>query len=366
VRIPLPPILCRSRNQLLVLAWPILLALPFFLPGAQAASGCDLIASPLGSDAAGNGSLHAPFATLRMLDSSLAPGQTGCLRAGTYGSTSTWHKLQASGTSSNAITIKSYPGETATIVGYIDLEGSYTTLSHLRIDGSNTLYTSHPTGVDCPTHVSEPLVIAGHDDVLEHSDYFQSVPSLRGNGIGIGFWGNADNTVVRFNEIHDVGQCQAYDHLIYLSHGNNVQIYGNWIWNDEHGRGIQLYPGPTNAQIWGNVIDHVGVGVGIGDESGETAAGNQIFGNVITNSTGLPSEGLPGTAANVYWAGTPGSGNAFLGNVSYGNPGGIGILTNVATSGNTTSDPHLRDPAHHDYRTYLQSVGAPLTAAGLG
>ena len=59
----------------------------------------------------------------------------------------------------------------------------------------------------------------------------------------MGFWGQADNTVIRFERIHDVGQCEAYDHLIYVSHGNNVQIYDNWLYNDPHGDAVQLYPG---------------------------------------------------------------------------------------------------------------------------
>ena len=71
--------------------------------------------------------------------------------------------------------------------------------------------------------------MAGTVDVLQYVDYYQSIPSLRGNAIGIGFWGDADNTIIRYSKIHDVGQCKAYDHLIYLSHGNNVQIYGNWM-----------------------------------------------------------------------------------------------------------------------------------------
>ena len=75
-------------------------------------------------------------------------------------------------------------------------------------------------------------MIAGRNDILQYDDYFQSMPSLRGNGIGIGFWGHADNTIIRYSKIHDVGQCEAYDHLIYLSHGNNVRIYDNWLWND--------------------------------------------------------------------------------------------------------------------------------------
>ncbi|MGZ4255910.1 MAG: hypothetical protein ACXVR2_21985, partial [Solirubrobacteraceae bacterium] len=188
---------------------------------------CDLVASPSGSDASGDGSLNAPFASVGKLDGALQPGQTGCLRAGSYGSTSSLIELDHDGSQRSQITITSFPGETAVVQGWVDVEGSYTTLSHLSIDGSNTFYKQVREGTNCRAPVSQPLVIAGRDDVIEFVDYYQSVPSLRGNGIGIGFWGDADNTVIRFSKIHDVGQCEAYDHLIYLSHGNNVRIYDN-------------------------------------------------------------------------------------------------------------------------------------------
>jgi disaggregatase-related protein len=302
-----------------------------------------------------------PFASLQQLDRSLRSGQTGCLRAGSYGSTSTWHQIDNSGSAGGRITLTAYPGESVTIVGYVDLEGSYTTLSHLQIDGSNKLYTQHPAGIDCPTPTSQSLVIAGHDDTLEYDNYYQSIPSLRGNGIGIGFWGDADNTIIRYDKIHDVGQCQAYDHLIYLSHGNNVQIYDNWLWNDPHGRGVQLYPAPTNARIFSNVIDHVGEGFVIGNEPGENVSGNQIYNNLITNTTGLPTEGILGQAIHDLYAGTPGTGNTFHDNILANNPGGIGPLTNVQAYNNLTADPQYADLADNDYQ--LQS-GSP--AAGLG
>ncbi|HET7051560.1 MAG TPA: hypothetical protein VFI54_25045, partial [Solirubrobacteraceae bacterium] len=190
---------------------------------------CDLIASPSGSDSSGDGSLGSPFASVGKLDRSLRPGQTGCLQAGSYGSTGSHIELDNDGSPAGQITITSFPGETAVVQGWVDVEGSYTTLSHLSIDGSNTFYTQVRSGTSCPAPVSQPLVIAGQNDVLEFIDYYQSVASLRGNGIGIGFWGDADNTIIRFSKIHDVGQCEAYDHLIYLSHGNNVQIYDNWL-----------------------------------------------------------------------------------------------------------------------------------------
>src|SRR5436190_21757374 len=213
--------------------------------------GCDLFASPTGSDRHGHGTFRRPFKSAAKLDRKLLPGETGCLRGGTYGSTRSLHRITSSGSPTARITIRSFPGETATIRGYVYVGGSYTTLSYVRIDGSNRLRSAIARG--CHSHVSQPLIIAGHDDVLEYDNYFQSIPDLRGNGSGIGFWGRADNTMIRYSKIHDVGQCKAEDHLIYLARGNNVQIYDNWLWNDAHGRGVQLYPGPTNARIFNNV-----------------------------------------------------------------------------------------------------------------
>ena len=199
--------------------------------------------------------------------------------------------------------------------------------------------------------------------MLEFDDYYQSVASLRGNGIGIGFWGNADNTVIRFNKIHDVGQCQAYDHVIYLSHGNNVQIYDNWLWNDPHGRGVQLYPAPTNAKIFDNVIDHVGEGFVVGNESGDTVSGNQIYNNVITNTTGLPWEGIPGEGIHDNYGGTPGTGNGFHDNMLYNNPGGIGHVTAVQTYDNTQRRPRSR--ATPSSTTSGPQSGSPAAGWGL-
>jgi hypothetical protein len=120
------------------------------------------------------------------LDHALAPGQTGCLRAGAYGGLSTLHRIDRDGSSSGQITITSYPGETALVKGWVDIEASYTTVSHLEIDGSNTFYQIERANTHCPFPVSQGLVIAGGNDVLEYNDYYQSIPSLRGQGIGIG------------------------------------------------------------------------------------------------------------------------------------------------------------------------------------
>src|ERR1700744_468517 len=83
---------------------------------AAASGGCDLYASPSGSDS-GTGQVNSPLATVQALDYALAPGQTGCLQAGSYGSISTITYLGNSGTPSGQITIAPAPGQTAKITG---------------------------------------------------------------------------------------------------------------------------------------------------------------------------------------------------------------------------------------------------------
>ncbi|HEY1511243.1 MAG TPA: hypothetical protein VGF93_19700, partial [Solirubrobacteraceae bacterium] len=127
-------------------------------------------------------------------------------------------------------------------------------------------------------------------------------------------------------------------------------------------RGVQLYPAPTNAKIFNNVIDHVGEGFVIGNESGDTVSGNQIYNNVISNATGLPWENIPAEGIHDLYGGTPGTGNAFHDNVLYNDSGGIGRLSAVQTYANTSANPQLADPADHNYQPQSSS---PVAAWGM-
>lgn len=327
---------------------------------ARARATCDLFAAPWGSNSSGRGTFGDPFRSLTKLDRALRPGQTGCLRAGSYGGLTAWQRVNTNGTRSARIKIREYPGETATVKGWLDLEGSYTTLEDLRIDGSNTRYPHRPPGVTCPGNVSQPLTIAGHNDVLQDLDYFQSIPALRSAGIGIGFWGDADDTVIRDNRIHDVGGCEFYDHLIYLASGRHVQIYDNWMWNDPHGWGVKLDPGPQDARVWGNVIDRAGSGFNFGNSSGRRpTAGNLVFDNIVVNSTGVSNTDIPWSYPGVVVT-SPGlfrasTGNQVFDNVSYNNKGGITDLASVVAPSqllvrsNRTIRPDFKDADDHNY-----------------
>jgi hypothetical protein len=311
-------------------------------PQRDAAVHCDLYASPSGSDHH-SGHRHAPKATIIGLDNALHPGQTGCLLAGDYGSIHTIYQLHNSGRAGARITIRTAPHKHAKLTGLLELQGSYTTLTHLQIDGSNDLYAAQRAGTSCPYPVSNGLEINGTNDIFEHNNYYQSIAKLRGNGIGIGWNGQADNTIIRDNRIHDIGRCRAEDQLIYLAHGNNAKIYGNWMWNDPHGWGVQLYPDATNAHIFDNVIDHAGSGFVIAGDS----AGNTIDHNIVLHSVGLQAAALAGVAISTPGPAAPG--NSFTDNDSYQNPQGIAAATNVHLANNNATDPKLTNPAAHDY-----------------
>ena len=346
-----------------LLASGLLSCLALTAPGsASAATTCNLYASPSGH---GSGTLASPLNSVAALDHALTPGRTGCLESGTYGSmTSSGIDLTNSGTAGAPITITAAPGQSPEIVGLVDMAGNYTVLSGLTIDGSNTDDTSTHPG--CPAPVSSGFDIDGHDDTFENNNLFQSVASLRSDAMGVGWSGQADNTVIRDNRIHDAGQCSAFDHLIYVAHGNNVQIYDNWLYDDPAGWGVQLYPGPTNARVYSNVVDNVGSGFVIG--GGSSVSGNEIYNNIVTNPTGLASAGVYQGVGLSTCCGV-GAGNEFFNNDVVA-PGGVSIAQGVAVTGNVTVAPNLANPAAHDYRLTSASPalldGWNLWDGGLG
>ncbi len=347
-------------------------ATPVSPASPETRANCTLVAAPNGSDTSGKGTTASPYQSVAKLDHALAPGQTGCLRGGTYGNTKTQERLSTNGTASKQITITSYPGEQATVVGWVEIAGNYTTVSGLQIDGSNTFLVK-PGGSPCPkpATVSQPLVIAGTGDIFERNNYYQSVAGLRSSAIGVGFWGKPDNTIIRFNRIHDVGQCTQHDHLIYLASGNNVQIYDNWMYDDHNGFGVTLYWQPTNARIHSNVIDSAGAGINLGDTTGSTTSGNQAWNNVVTNSVRVPSDSggtLQGVLVMCASLNPGSTGNKVFDNDSFNNPDGMEAVTNWLTAeqisiyGNISANPQFVNAQSHDYAV---ASGSPVATWGL-
>ena len=115
----------------------VVTALLFAVPTAEASPECARFASPDGSDAAA-GSEESPYRSVQRLADSLTPGQTGCLRGGTYSEDQV--TLSIPGT-----TLRSYPGERAGLVGRLRVTGDRVGVVGLELDGRNSANLPSPT-----------------------------------------------------------------------------------------------------------------------------------------------------------------------------------------------------------------------------
>ena len=218
----------------------------------SAAGVCDQVASP------------GPGAAQDLVDS-LAPGQTGCLRAGLYEGNV---KVSRSG-----VTLTRYAGDKATVKGrfWIAEGADNVTVEGLYLDGTN------PNILPSPTINGDGATFRRNDVTnYNHSICF---------ALGHPDWGRANDTTIEFNRIHNCGRLPAtnHDHGIYVTTATNTLIRGNWIY-DNADRGIQLYPDAQNTTITGNVIDGNGQGIIFSGEFGIASNGNVVEGNVIANS----------------------------------------------------------------------------------
>lgn len=313
--------------------------------GAASAAACDRVASPTGSDSAA-GTVSDPYATVQQLVDSLQPGQAGCLRAGVYEEDVT---VRHGGTAGAPIVVRSYPGETATLVGRLRLaQGSdYTVISDLDLVG-----IEH--GHDCSRLCASPTVDANHttwirDDVT--NDHVDTICFLLGDSGGV--WGTADYTTIEDDRIHDCGALPAtnYDHGIYVEESYRSKILDNVIDNNAD-RGIQLYPQAVDTLIEGNVIADNGEGIDFGASGPQSSDGNLVEDNVIADSNVLYN------VLSAYGPGDQvGTGNVVRRNCIGGgaydnaaNPGGIRFdHTGFELEGNVLAKPVFVDPAQGDF-----------------
>jgi parallel beta-helix repeat protein len=244
------------------------LALAATAPIASADTTCDRYAAPTGS-ADGTGSLDAPFASVEKLSDSLSAGQTGCLRGGTY---SEDVKVSQGGNANSPVTITSYPGERAKLLGRLWLAkgADYVTIANLDLNGKNDGHNPSPT-----INANHARFV-GNDVTNDHTD----ICFLLGNQ-----WGSTAGTSIESNRIHDCGVLPAanHDHGIYIEEATDTEIVGNLIY-DNADRGVQLYPNAQRTHIAGNVIDGNGEGIIFSGAGSDSSNDNVVEDNIITNS----------------------------------------------------------------------------------
>jgi parallel beta-helix repeat protein len=243
--------------------------------GANAApSTCNKFASPLGSDA-GNGSAGAPLRSAQALADALAPGEVGCLEAGTYGG---GVSFEHGGTPTAPIVLRSNPGEQALLTGriYVERGSDYVTVADVSLDGN---FQSSEGSEPLPS----PTVDANHA-TFEGDDVTNDNTGICFD-LGNEHWGSADSTLIAEDHIHNCGALPAtnQDHGIYVAVATNTRIVGNLI-NRNADRGIQLYPGSEGAVIIGNVISENGEGVIFSGDDGVASSDNVVEHNLIVNS----------------------------------------------------------------------------------
>jgi parallel beta-helix repeat protein len=328
------------------------------LPAAGRAEegGCDLYASPSGSDTA-PGTSSAPLLSPQRLVASLSRGQVGCFMPGTYDSSGEGIKVSTAG-----ITLTSAPGGRATVIGrwWIAQGADDVTISHLDIDGRNDA-----------GQVGGPVVNAANtrfEDVDVTNDHTTICFVL-----GSPEYGVASGTVIEDSRIHDCGTLPAnnHEHGIYVEDSRNVVIHGNWIY-DNADRGIQLYPQAVGTHIYGNVIDGNGEGV-IFSGSGEQASSeNVVENNVISNSR------IRWNAESYWGASVVGSGNVVRDNCVWGSnedafynqDGGVEPVSAGAkgftASENVTAEPQFVDRAAGDFTQQPGSPCAFVQDGGIG
>lgn len=336
----------RLGTALLLSALAVVLALP---GGSRASSGCDLYASPTGSDSA-SGAISSPLGTVQALVDELAPGQVGCLRAGTYvGTGDTYKEIKVS---ESGITLQSAPGEVATVAGrfWVAEGANNVTVENLYLQGANSRSLPSPT-------VNAANAIFRHVDVT--NDHTSICFDL-----GNTDWGQASGTLIEESRVHDCGELPAtnQDHGIYLSDAVNTTIKSNWIY-DNADRGIQLFPNAQNTTITGNVINANGVGIIFSGDEEVAANDSRVSGNVISNSN------VRRNVESFYYPNGPhGTDNIVQHNCIHGADGwyaganGSGVdeaQDGFSASANVNEEPRYVNAAAGDLRLY---AGSPCTA----
>ncbi len=306
--------------------------------GAQlpAARICAKVAVPTGAHASRRQRRPRRGPAQRLVES-LRPGQVGCLRGGTY--------AEDLSISRSRITLRSYPGERARIVGRLWFKRAAhdDLVTRLALDGRNAAKLPSPT-------VNGTRISFVGDDVTNGKTTICF-------DIGSGRWGRATGTLIARSRIHDCGRLPAdnTEHGIYVAFASDTRIIGNLIYRNAD-RGIQLYPDAQGTLIERNVIDGNGEGIIFSGAEGRSSNGNLVQHNVISNSQ------IRTNVESWYpWGNPVGVGNVVRDNCLFGGARGVvGNPRGFTAVANLIADPGFANPAAGDFRLAASSPCAQI------
>jgi len=335
----------RTKNAKLLIVSLVLVAAVVVLASAallpddeERAAGCARFAGPAGDDDS-PGTQSRPFETAQRLASSLEAGEIGCLRGGRYRAPAgdVVVEFDRGGRPRRPLTLRSYPGERATLVGVVTvLEGSdHVTLAALDFEGTGG---SNTVKIYAGDVVVEDSTITN----LGRGDSCMILGSNSGDG-------QAARVVVRRNRFHDCGSAAHgnKDHGIYAQNVLEGEIVGNVFWNSA-AYAIQLYPNSQRTRFAHNVVDgdapSVRGGVLFGGDETYASSDNVVERNVIAYAQ---TYNVTST-----WSGAVGSGNVARDNCLWaGTDGEIETSEGgFSANGNTVADPLFVNRRERDYR----------------
>ena len=310
------------------------------------ATPCTLVAATSGSDHA-KGTLARPLRTVQRLADKLRPGQVGCVRGGVYREDV---KIKHGGRGgAQRLTIQSYEGERATLVGrlYLPRAAAFVTVAQMNLDGRNR------SSLPSPTVNSQDAQFIGDDVTNEHTGICFI--------LGSSGYGRAKRTVISASRIHDCGREPSHneDHGIYVAESDGARITNNVIFKNVD-RGIQLFPDAQGTVIEHNVIDANGEGITFSGD-GTTSSNSLVEYNVITNAK------IRYDIESYYPDGTPhGVNNVVRNNCIFGGAhGAIGEEVGyTARPGNKTINPQYANVAGGNYAIPSANPCASYVAGG--
>ncbi len=311
---------------------------------------CARYAAPDGADGAA-GTRAAPFRTPQRLAGALRPGETGCLRSGSYGAGPDGYVLTLR---ASRISVRSAPGDRARLVGtvMIDRRASDVTLAHLDMVGTGGQNT---------------VKVYGRDVVITDSEITNQRRGQSCVILGSTTGGRAVRPVVRRSVLSRCGAPADgnKDHGIYVARADGGQIVDN-VFVDPAAYAIQLYPDAQGVYVARNVIDGgagtVRGGIVIGGDARSASSANVVERNVITDTASA--------AVDAYWEAATGRGNVVRDNCTFRARGAV-RGGGIDFDGNIEADPGFRDPQEGDYRLApdgrcAEVVGFPGHSSRLG
>jgi hypothetical protein len=271
-----------------------------------------------------------PGGGLQVAINAVNPGDVICLRAGEYTNSGAINMKSGSPTQAR-ITIKGYPGESATIRAAIEhLDGDApATLDGLKIDSHGASHASIRWWGDNLT-VRYVSVTNRHD--TGSNDSCIHMGASGGGGL-------AENAILEYSRMHNcgapLGSGSRGAHGLYNNNSRGATIRHN-IFDHNSERGLQNYPNSVNSDEYGNILIENGGNVSFNG----SARGVKFHNNVAANPVRAWNVKV---GADQYTKMTPG--NTVTDNCLFsegmGAPSGMRLIPPTTGSNNYIGDPKI-------------------------